>query len=844
MKPAPARRLLLLFAGALAACTTSKPTSNCPIDCGAHGKCIAPGGDRACACDKGFVGERCDVCDTGFYRDGTECLADGSREPLVTPAGDPLVASPTIDGIIHDGDTDWPLATHVATSQVASNWGANQLTDLYLAYDANYLYVGVKGTVEPHNAIVVTIDTDYGELSLGTASLRDYNGKLDHAMSAGLKILDPQFRADLAVGTVGLASAKDAVADDAGWRSVGSKPEDFSWLKGDLIASSDGFEARLPIASAFVPPLHAEQRIALFARIASSDGSAFANQTLPADDAAQPQSISVTSILTLVNKQGALCNRNGSCEAGESRTSCPSDCRVDAGACDDAAFRWDDAVIYFAMTDRFFDSDGHADPVPGVSDFAAQYEGGDWAGVTAKLDYLKNLGANTIWLAAPYKNRDLPGGAVDPGSDAHLYTSYHGYWPSPEDISYADPRNPSPLPAVETRLGSAQGLHQLVDAVHANGMRMLFDFVMRHVDVTSGLYTAHPDWFVSIDGAFKPCQPNLWDDPYWSTRCSFTSYLAPFDYYKPEVRAWSIADATWWAREFGIDGYRLDAIKHVPADWLIELRAAMTTAFPSPAGGRFYLVGETFDYDNRFALRALVDPATKLDGQFDFPFRKRVCDALFAGTVGLDALVAWLDSNEAFYGAGALMSTWLGNHDLPRVIHYASGQLTDCYSGASGWSPGEFTEPADAAAYERLGLAFALMLTSHGVPMIYYGDEIGMAGGGDPDNRRMMRFDGLTPDQEKLRDLVSSLGHLRQQHVVLRRGYRQTLASSPDSIAYKMTGCGAARDVLVLINRADASTDLAGLPPGNYTDLLTSAPTTLGDTMTLAPRSVTLLQPR
>ena len=78
-------------------------------------------------------------------------------------------------------------------------------------------------------------------------------------------------------------------------------------------------------------------------------------------------------------------------------------------------------------------------------------------------------------------------------------------------------------------------------------------------------YQAHPEWFATDNGRIRLCGPeNLWSDPYWSTRCAFTNYLPPFDFYNDEARAWSIADAIWWAKEYNLDGYRLDAIKHVP----------------------------------------------------------------------------------------------------------------------------------------------------------------------------------------------------------------------------------------------------------------------------------------
>lgn len=523
-----------------------------------------------------------------------------------------------------------------------------------------------------------------------------------------------------------------------------------------------------------------------------------------------------------------------------------------ASQCGDVGdFDWRDAVMYFALTDRFHDSDGQRDPVPGVSDGAqasGQYVGGDLQGLTAKLGYLEDLGVSALWMSAPYKNRDLPGAAVDPHADPHIYSGYHGYWPKPENIDYSDPQNPSPRPQVESRIGSAADLHALVDGAHARGIHVLFDYVMNHVDADSGLYRAHPDWFVHRDdGSLVLCGPeNLWDDPYWSLRCAFTDYLPPFDFENAQARAWSIADALWWAQEFGIDGYRLDAIKQVPLRWLQDLRAALNQAFPDPSGGRFYLVGETFTYDDRDLLKSYVDPQTLLDGQFDFPFKARACEALFRPEGSLEHFAQWMGGNDSFYGPGALMTTWIGNHDVPRPIHFASGQIPNCREGShpgNGWAPASFPQPQDAAPYERLALTYAVMFTNPGIPLLYYGDEIGLAGGGDPDNRRPMIWEDaqLNPHQRALRETVAALGRIRAENKVLARGRRISLQTHSGAWLYRMTGCGeASPDVTVALNKTEAAVSL-NLPAGAYEDLLSGAQVG-GGPLTVPGRSFLLLR--
>lgn len=530
-----------------------------------------------------------------------------------------------------------------------------------------------------------------------------------------------------------------------------------------------------------------------------------------------------------------------------------------AGSCENTeSFLWHDAVLYFALVDRFFNGDNQAQPVEGLMEPCEQpcasgnYLGGDLSGMTQKLPYLANLGVSALWISAPFENRDAPGAAIDPGEDNHLYTGYHGYWPSPENVDYSDLNNPNPRPQVESHIGTEEDLHTFVESAHAtttqNGhsMKVLFDYVMNHVDIDSGLYANHPEWFARDQDRIRLCGPeNLWEDPYWGTRCGFTDYLPPFDFANPEARAWSVNDALWWAKNFDIDGYRLDAIKHVPMAWLTQLRASLNLEFEEPRGERFYLVGETFNYSDRSLLASYIDPDTKLDGQFDFPFKAQLCNALFSQEQGLSQFATWMAGNDAFYAPGTIMTTWIGNHDVPRAIHFASGQIENCMAGSSpanGWTM-SFNQPTEAWPYEKLALAFVVMMTNPGIPLIYYGDEIGLAGGGDPDNRRAMPWDSadlLTP-QEELREAVTRLAEIRGQEKALTRGSRETLYADDDTWVYRMGGCGPeVPPVWVAINRSNVSRTVV-VPAGNYVNRMTGL-TAFGGDHLLGPRGFLILR--
>jgi glycosidase len=206
-------------------------------------------------------------------------------------------------------------------------------------------------------------------------------------------------------------------------------------------------------------------------------------------------------------------------------------------------------------------------------------------------------------------------------------------------------------------------------------------------------------------------------------------------------------------------------------------------------------------------------------------------------------LASFVASNDTYYGPGSLMSTFIGNHDIPRAIHFADRRIGDCRQGswlAINWTA-DYAQPAAAEPYERLGVAFAVLMTSPGIPLIYYGDELGLAGGGDPDNRRLMPWDdsSLLPAQLALRDRVSALAHARAGHPVLGRGRRESLSSDQDTWVYRMTGCGDGNDVVVAVNRADSDRTVS-VPAGSWTDLLDGG-TVSGGSVTLSPRSFLVL---
>jgi len=486
--------------------------------------------------------------------------------------------------------------------------------------------------------------------------------------------------------------------------------------------------------------------------------------------------------------------------------------KCDFWSCDEppptGTFDWRDAVMYFAFIDRFVDGDpSNNAPVAGV-DPAINYQGGDFKGLLKKIDegYFTDLGVNALWITVPLDNTTDKG----LGSDGRQYSAYHGYWPSNTD-------------KVEEHFGTLDDLKAVVDAAHKQKIKVLLDYAMNHVHVSSPVYQQHKDWFWpnQNNGGNCVCGEGCnWDAD--AERCWFRDYLPDFNFGIKEARDFSVNNAIQWINDTGIDGFRLDAIKHINDQWVKDLRARVKAEIEPKTGEHFYMVGETFTGDKP-TIKKYVDPAAMLDGQFDFPLRMEMADKLLMRRGSMKDLENTLAGNEGYYGQGALMSTFIGNHDIPRAIHLAQDvplwgdQWTDGKDKAWDNKPGV---PAGTSAFERLGAAFTLLLTTRGVPLIYYGDEVGMAGAGDPDNRRMMQWDGYTDGQLALQAHLKKLTKIRSEHPALRRGTRTSVSVTDDVLAFKMSTSG--DTVYVVINRSDGDRPVTGLPAG--TDLLSGKP--------------------
>lgn len=511
-------------------------------------------------------------------------------------------------------------------------------------------------------------------------------------------------------------------------------------------------------------------------------------------------------------------------------------CQAPPPKCDARAgsFDWRDAVLYFVFVDRFFDGNP-ANNIPyaggGSLDPSANWKGGDFAGLLQKLKdgYFDALGVNALWLSVPMDNTD----AIGLGDDGRNYTAYHGYWPRD-------------LGKTERRFGTESELKSVIAEAHKRGIKVLVDYAMNHVHKDSPVYAANKGWFNPLDlGGGRQCICGSGDCPWEGSKatvCWFRDYLPDFDFNNVAARNFSVENALSWMKNYELDGFRLDAVKHIEQAWLLDLRDRITKEVESVGKQHIYLVGETFT-GNRDLIKSFIDPCKKLDGQFDFPLRVELGKKVLLRQGKMQDLVSFYESNDTFYGAG-LNSTFVGNHDVPRSIHFAQNSPLWNDIWASGkdrnFDPNRPAVVSEQEAYERLGLAMALVFANKGVPLIYYGDEIGLAGGGDPDNRRMMDFNtgGYLAGQKWLFARMKKLGAIRKGHSSLRRGARTTLSQSDDTWVYSLVD--GADTVYVAVNRSDAAKTVSGLPSLTLTDLLEGG-TVSGPSVSVAARGVLIL---
>lgn len=466
------------------------------------------------------------------------------------------------------------------------------------------------------------------------------------------------------------------------------------------------------------------------------------------------------------------------------------------------AFDWRDATMYLIFTDRFRDSDGANRRIDGVQE-RANYLGGDFKGITAAIEegYFERLGMNAIWVSPVYDNPDI--GYRDKRDDSKLMSGFHGYWP----VSY----DPEPRYGQDNTVESArEDLKELTKVAHAHGMRVLFDIALNHVHESHPYCQAHPDWCALTCECGGPgCG---WDPSERGIDCQFDYFLPDLSYKNHALLTQVLKDTIGMLEEYDVDGLRIDAARHMDHVIMRTLRLTLRDTIEAKGGAPYYLVGETFTDDRNQIMQYVAD--YELHGQFDFAMRSAMRYVFGPGNGPFTALDDAAAASESSGGYGAFvdwMSPFFGNHDLDRFATVIGGGD----QGPWGNTP-DFMASGPAGTIDRwdiinrMSMSFAFLLTYRGIPLVYYGDEIGLAGSQDPDNRRAMFWD-LNANQAELLGRVQTLGRARQEIPALRRGSRRELWKNADFYVY-LRALEPGNAAIVALNKGATRTEIVTVP--------------------------------
>jgi glycosidase len=428
------------------------------------------------------------------------------------------------------------------------------------------------------------------------------------------------------------------------------------------------------------------------------------------------------------------------------------------------------------------------------------YHGGDLKGIRDHLAYLKDLGVTGVWVTPITKNSVA-------GQDIR---TYHGY-------------SASDFYAVEPRFGTMKDLQDLIEAAHALGLKIVQDQVANHsgnrTPWTGDLPTK--TWVHYADQQTRP--RNNFDiaalaDPYARPKRAevpvngwFSQAMPDLNQEDPFVSDYMIENALWWIGMTGIDAIRQDTYPYVGRAFWEKYQTAVNRQFPA-----FVVTGEVtastpvvLSFFEGGVRRRGID--TKLPSILDFPLESAVRQ-VFADGQPMTKLVDIL-AQDSLYLHPEMLVVFPGNHDQPRFLTQAKGDVA------------------------KLMMAEAFVLTTRRVVHLYYGDEVAMLGGRDPDNRHdfpggwpddpvdAFTEAGRTGDAAKVFNWTRDLLHFRQAHAAIRRGGLTQLLSTPEQYAYLRTS--PEENVLVVLNRAGSakpvSIEVDDMPLPNGTRLASFA---------------------
>ena len=419
---------------------------------------------------------------------------------------------------------------------------------------------------------------------------------------------------------------------------------------------------------------------------------------------------------------------------------------VGEGALTDGFTRWEGKTVYYVVTDRFHNGDKTNDADTRPENIEA-FHGGDYQGVIEKLDYLKDLGVDCIWLSCPYEN------------DRNFFGNdgYHGYWP--HDFNAAEPS-----------FGSKEKLKELSDLAHEKGMKVMLDVVTNHTGYQHP-YTQDSeksDWY-HHNGKLRWIGQN-------ALETQDLAGLPDLALENPEVSDHVIEAHKSWLKETGVDAFRLDAVRHVPKGFSREFVESMKEENPD-----FFSVGEVFwrnpnhiatyqretqesmfDFPLAYAIRNVFsgDPDRTRSERFALASevgKHNITESVRLRTSNGDESMKLLSKALAaddLYDNPKKLMTFVDNHDMMRF-------MSDCKGDT-----------------KRLHNALGFLYAVRGIPSLYYGTESAMDGWG-PENRKDMQWDKSPETKDVIRQLTS----LRKDSAALQFGTQKELMVQDDAYA-------------------------------------------------------------
>jgi pullulanase-type alpha-1,6-glucosidase len=448
------------------------------------------------------------------------------------------------------------------------------------------------------------------------------------------------------------------------------------------------------------------------------------------------------------------------------------------------------------MTDRFANGDPRNDRGGLTGDRLTTgfdptdkgfYQGGDLKGLIDRLDYVKGLGSTAVWLTPTFQNRPVQG----EGSD--VSAGYHGYWIT--DFTRVDPH-----------LGTNAEMKRLVREAHRRGMKVFFDIITNHtadgIDNTERQYgyrskaaypyldaqgrpfddRDHADGtrpFPKVDEGSFPYRPvvrqgvtktpawlndtrmyhNRGDSTFAGESSEYGDFVGLDDLWteRPEVVKGMTDIYKTWVRDAGVDGFRIDTVKHVNMDFWKRFSPAVQGYARRLGNKDFFMFGEV--YSNDPALTSRYTTEGRLPAVLDFPFQE-AARAYVSGGDSAERL-RWLYGQDDRYidadSNAYSLPTFLGNHDMGRI---------------GGFLRRDLPKAGDAELVRRDLLAHELMYLTRGQPVVYYGDEQGFTGkGGDRDARASM-FASRTPSYLEDDLIGTDSTHARDNYVTTHPLYR------------------------------------------------------------------------